>query len=59
MRIRLWKYTVFSLTPPEPDSKQEVSEEGGPEMPPYYAHWDNQEIEIGWEEVSSDELTDN
>ena len=53
-------YRVLSdSTAAETDSEQDVSDEGGPEMPPFYARRDNREGEIEWEDVSSDELTDN
>ena len=51
-------YRVLSdSTAAELDSKQDVSDEGGPVMPPFYARRDNREGEIEWEDVSSDELT--
>ena len=53
-------YRVLSdSTAAEPDSEQDVSNEGGPEMPPFYARRDNREGEGEWEDVSSDDLTDN
>ena len=53
-------YRVLSdSTAAEPDSEQDVSDEGGPEMPPFYARRDNREGEGEWEDVSSDDLTDN
>ena len=49
---------LSEFTAAEQDSEQDVGDEGGPEMPPFYALRDNREGEIEWEVVSSDELTD-
>ena len=37
----------------------DISNKGGPAMTLYYARRDNREGELEWEEVSSDELTDD
>ena len=40
----------------EPDSQKNVSDEGGPEMPPFYARRDNREVKLNWRMLAATNL---